>query len=94
MKFLWNDNAYKTSFIAETKAADPKSFLRFFNLMLNDATYLLDESLKVLQEMHEFQQDRADNMIWVSLGEVCAQFVPVLFNSLSNNCLFMDCSNM
>jgi ubiquitin conjugation factor E4 B len=65
VKYLWNhDPAYKNSFILESKKADNKNFLRFCNLLLNDAIFLLDESLKCLNEIHEYQVERSDEQRW------------------------------
>ncbi|EFC48330.1 ubiquitin-protein ligase [Naegleria gruberi] len=55
LKSLWNSTPYKTSFIQITNKTDDTSFMKFFNLLLNDAIYLLDESLKDLQKIKEIQ---------------------------------------
>lgn len=68
-KYLWTDQHYKASFILETKKTDSQTFLKYFNLLLNDANYLLDDSLKCLMEIHEYQQMRTDELKWKSLPE-------------------------
>ena len=55
LKNLWRSTPYKQSFIQITNKTDDTSFMKFFNLLLNDAIYLLDESLKDLQKIKEIQ---------------------------------------
>ena len=39
-------------------------FVRFVNLMINDVTYLMDESLSDLAKIHEIQQEMANAETW------------------------------
>ena len=41
-------------------------FMRFVNLLLNDTTFLLDESLDLLKSIHETQQAMVDKTAWES----------------------------
>lgn len=43
---------------------DPHLFLRFVNMLLNDANYLLDESLAKLAEIRTTQQLMANPQQW------------------------------
>lgn len=52
-KFLWQYKTYREAFVVETNKNT--QFVKFFNLMLNDATYLLDESLKLLNNMRAYE---------------------------------------
>jgi ubiquitin conjugation factor E4 B len=55
-KFLWQFDIYRKAFVTETNKNT--QFIKFFNLMLNDATYLLDESLKLLTNIHTYEQEQ------------------------------------
>jgi len=52
-KFLWQFRTYRDAFVVETNKN--AQFVKFFNLMLNDATYLLDESLKLLTNIRNYE---------------------------------------
>jgi ubiquitin conjugation factor E4 B len=39
-------------------------FVRFVNLMINDVRYLMDESLSELAQIHNIQQEMADQAAW------------------------------
>lgn len=54
---LWASPGHHGRFLAASK--DAELFIRFTNLLLNDATYLLDESISKLAEIHE-RQSRQD----------------------------------
>ena len=41
-------------------------FIRFVNLLLNDTTFLLDESLDLLKSIHETQLAIEDKTVWAS----------------------------
>lgn len=43
-------------------------FVRFVNMLLNDAQYLLDESLSNLTAIHNFQEEVAQTETWESLS--------------------------
>lgn len=73
MEYLWNNEEQRDCFkklaktaLEEMEAVDPPIFLRFINLLINDAIYLLDESLSNLQQIRTLQhaQDAGD---WISL---------------------------
>lgn len=45
-------------------------FIRFINMLINDTTYLLDESLDGLKRIHDFQQLMADSESFSRLSRV------------------------
>lgn len=47
-----------------------KQFVRFVNMIINDATYLLDESLETLKQIHEVQVLMENKTEWEQLGNV------------------------
>ena len=47
-----------------------KQFIRFINMMMNDTTFLLDESLSALTRIHEVQEDMADPAKWAAQNQV------------------------
>eukprot|EP00761_Pharyngomonas_kirbyi_P004692 gb/GECH01004697.1/.p1 GENE.gb/GECH01004697.1/~~gb/GECH01004697.1/.p1 ORF type:complete len:978 (+),score=273.08 gb/GECH01004697.1/:1-2934(+) len=71
---LWYYQEYRQSF--ENLAADLENqksansvFMRFFNLLLNDANYLLDDSLTNLTEIHEIEVLMANKTEWNNLSQ-------------------------
>ena len=65
LKKLWADGAFKVKVIEESQYVfflyrviwirDTEFFVKFVNLLMNDTTYLLDESLKKLAEIKNIQ---------------------------------------
>lgn len=62
MDYLWKIEEQKQCFrdlereaIKNIEAEDPPIFLRFINLLINDAIFLLDESLSNLQQIRQLQ---------------------------------------
>lgn len=41
-------------------------FVRFVNMMVNDVTYLMDESLSDMYKIHEIQTEMADTAVWAA----------------------------
>lgn len=73
MEYLWNTAEQQECFKKlacdaeqNMEAVDPPIFLRFINLLINDAIYLLDESLTNLQAISKMQH-ALDNGEWDSL---------------------------
>uniref|UniRef100_A0A182Y3P4 Ubiquitin conjugation factor E4 A n=1 Tax=Anopheles stephensi TaxID=30069 RepID=A0A182Y3P4_ANOST len=75
MDYLWKIDEQKECFralerqaIENIEAEDPPIFLRFINLLINDAIFLLDESLSNLQQIRQMQgaQDAGE---WESLAQ-------------------------
>lgn len=73
MEYLWSIEEQKECFKAlaleaerNMDAVDPPIFLRFINLLINDAIFLLDESLSNLQQIRTLQNAR-DTGEWSAL---------------------------
>ncbi|KAI0365724.1 ubiquitin conjugation factor E4 [Pilatotrama ljubarskyi] len=58
-KVIWNNQAHRDALKNEA-AVNSERFVRFVNLMINDVTYLLDESLTDLAKIHELQTEMKD----------------------------------
>merc|ERR1719400_913751 len=46
-----------------------KNFIKFINMMMNDTTFLLDESLDALKRIHDVQDDMGDPAKWSSQSQ-------------------------
>ncbi|XP_075151628.1 ubiquitination factor E4A [Haematobia irritans] len=75
MEFLWSKEEYVQNFRqlaneaeANMEATEPPLFLRFINLLINDAIFLLDESLNNLQQIRQLQEAQS-NGEWTNLPE-------------------------
>ncbi|KAK7018070.1 Ubiquitin conjugation factor E4 A [Halocaridina rubra] len=73
IKYLWESPKHKKNFsvlaneaLASMESAKPPLFLRFVNLLINDAIFLLDEGLSYMSQLRESQIER-DNGAWTSL---------------------------
>jgi len=73
LKFLWNDPRGRLAVkelslesIANIEAASPPLMLRFVNLFLNDAVFLLDEAISHLTKIKQEEKDR-DGGEWETL---------------------------
>ncbi|KAI0670862.1 ubiquitin conjugation factor E4 [Trametes maxima] len=58
-KVIWNNQLHRDALKNEA-AHNSERFVRFVNLMINDVTYLLDESLSDLAKIHELQTEMKD----------------------------------
>ncbi|KAA0701456.1 Ubiquitin conjugation factor E4 A [Triplophysa tibetana] len=74
LKYMWGEENYRESFkrLAEyasenLEAMIPPLFLRFLNLLMNDAIYLLDEAIQYLSKIKILQLER-DRGEWDSLA--------------------------
>ncbi|KAI1000314.1 Ubiquitin conjugation factor [Podosphaera aphanis] len=56
IKCIWTNDVYQKRLIQESKT-NTEFFLRFVNLLLNDATYVLDEALTKFPKIHDLQYD-------------------------------------
>lgn len=54
-KSLWEDRRHRQALIQESNSG--KEFVKFVNLLMNDTTFLLDESLDALKRIHEVQEE-------------------------------------
>uniref|UniRef100_A0A0P4VWG4 Ubiquitin conjugation factor E4 A n=1 Tax=Scylla olivacea TaxID=85551 RepID=A0A0P4VWG4_SCYOL len=73
MKYLWELPHHRQKFtelateaLSNMESARPPLFLRFVNLLINDAIYLLDEGLSYMSQLRESQKER-DGGEWDSL---------------------------
>ncbi|KAI0451534.1 ubiquitin fusion degradation protein 2 [Xylaria acuta] len=55
IKTIWPNNVYKEKLSRESRV-NRQFFVQFVNLLLNDATYLLDEALTKLVKIHDYQK--------------------------------------
>ncbi|KAH9841644.1 ubiquitin elongating factor core-domain-containing protein [Rhodofomes roseus] len=58
-KAIWDNSTHREALKKETRTNMDK-FVRFVNLMINDVTYLMDESLSDLAKIHEIQTEMED----------------------------------
>lgn len=63
-KSFWDDEHYMRSVRQESKSG--KQFVRFINMLINDTTFLLDESLESLKRIHEIQEEMESQDVWNS----------------------------
>lgn len=61
MKSMWESptGVHKMAIVQES--ANGKNFIKFINMMMNDTTFLLDESLDALKRIHEVN--------WFNIGQ-------------------------
>ncbi|KAJ3088787.1 hypothetical protein HK102_007908 [Quaeritorhiza haematococci] len=58
LKKIWPEIGHRQKIIVESKRTN--SFVKFVNLLMNDTTYLLDESLSKLTEIRNIENEMAD----------------------------------
>ncbi|KDQ11048.1 hypothetical protein BOTBODRAFT_35587 [Botryobasidium botryosum FD-172 SS1] len=63
-KAIWSNPSHREALDAYAKKLE--TFVRFANLLMNDATYLLDESLTKLAEIHGIQTEMKDQAGWAA----------------------------
>lgn len=64
LKVVWNNSVHREALNIEARNVD--KFVRFINLMINDVTYLMDESLSELTQIHNIQVEMDDQATWNS----------------------------
>ena len=62
IKTMWESPVHKMAIITESHSG--KNFIKFINMMMNDTTFLLDESLDALKRIHDVQDDMSDPAKW------------------------------
>jgi ubiquitin conjugation factor E4 B len=70
VKYLWKIPDYHVSIAAA--ASDPGTFLKFVNALVNDAIFLLDESLSKLSDIRNYQIEMQDRATWAQQEPVSA----------------------
>uniref|UniRef100_A0A915AJU9 Ubiquitin conjugation factor E4 B n=1 Tax=Parascaris univalens TaxID=6257 RepID=A0A915AJU9_PARUN len=64
---LWENTIYRSHMISFARACG-EDFIRFINMVINDATYLLDESLLALKKIHDIET-QMESSEWSTLSE-------------------------
>ncbi|KAJ4482100.1 ubiquitin conjugation factor E4 [Lentinula aciculospora] len=64
LKVVWNNPTHRDALNREAENVD--KFIRFINLMINDVTYLMDESLSELTQIHDIQTEMDNKEQWNS----------------------------
>ncbi|KAF8798969.1 hypothetical protein BYT27DRAFT_7202705 [Phlegmacium glaucopus] len=64
LKVVWDNPTHREALNIEARKVD--KFVRFVNLMINDVTYLMDESLSELTQIHNIQVEMDDQARWKS----------------------------
>ncbi|KAF5382739.1 hypothetical protein D9615_002873 [Tricholomella constricta] len=64
LKVVWDNPTHREALNIEAQNVD--KFVRFVNLMINDVTYLMDESLSELTQIHAIQVEMDDKATWNS----------------------------
>lgn len=60
-KCIWSNDVYKTRLTQESKV-NTDFFVQYVNLLLNDATYLLDECLSKFPKIHDLEVELSPHM--------------------------------
>lgn len=58
-------------FLCSFQTSSGKQFVRYINMLINDTTFLLDESLDSLKRIHEVQEEMKNKEHWEQLPRVC-----------------------
>ncbi|KAI7965561.1 hypothetical protein MJO29_001309 [Puccinia striiformis f. sp. tritici] len=66
LRKVWDNQTHRAALRKESLT---ESFIRFANLLMNDVTYLLDDTLGQLQEAHRIESMMADEEAWQKLPE-------------------------
>uniref|UniRef100_A0A8C5C1E1 Ubiquitination factor E4B, UFD2 homolog (S. cerevisiae) n=1 Tax=Gadus morhua TaxID=8049 RepID=A0A8C5C1E1_GADMO len=64
-KSLWQNAGHHGTFLEEFNSG--KQFVRYINMLINDTTFLLDESLESLKRIHEVQEEMKNKEQWDQL---------------------------
>ncbi|KAG0374728.1 hypothetical protein BGX24_010026 [Mortierella sp. AD032] len=64
LKFVWTNPIHRDMVKVESQKSE--SFVRFANLLMNDTTYLLDEGLSKLAEIHEIEVEMENKTAWAA----------------------------
>ncbi|KAI8804051.1 ubiquitin elongating factor core-domain-containing protein [Cladochytrium replicatum] len=67
VKGVWNDPNHRVKIIQAS--GNTELFVKFVNLLMNDTTYLLDESLSKLTEIRNVQNEMADEATWNAMPQ-------------------------
>lgn len=64
---MWDSPVHRASIVNESN--NGKQFVKFINMLMNDTTFLLDESLESLKRIHEVQELMSDTTAWSALSQ-------------------------
>ncbi len=65
LRQLWEHPVHHDCIVEESKKTQNNAdFIRFVNMLINDTTFLLDESLDSLKAIHETQEAQRDLETW------------------------------
>ncbi|XP_012285979.1 ubiquitin conjugation factor E4 B [Orussus abietinus] len=67
LKSMWDSPVHRASIVNESN--NGKQFVKFINMLMNDTTFLLDESLESLKRIHEVQELMSDLESWSALSQ-------------------------
>lgn len=70
-----------TNLISSVALSSGKQFVRYINMLINDTTFLLDESLESLKRIHEVQEEMKNKEQWEQLPRVCSPTSHFFFSS-------------
>ena len=74
LKQLWEHPTHQVSIkIESANTQDNASFMRFINMLINDTTFLLDESLDALKAIRDTQEAMRDKETWDSQPPVSCE---------------------
>ncbi|XP_049949366.1 ubiquitin conjugation factor E4 B [Schistocerca serialis cubense] len=62
LKGMWDNPLHRQAIINESRSG--KQFVKFVNMLMNDTTFLLDESLESLKRIHEVQELMSQAEAW------------------------------
>ena len=64
-EYLWRVEPHRRAWAALARD-DPSFYMRFINMLINDAIWLLDESMKKLPELREYAAESAEATAWAA----------------------------
>ena len=65
LKSMWESNVHKIAIVNESKSG--KQFVKFINMLMNDTTFLLDESMDALKRVRKemvFCYQNCSDLLW------------------------------
>ncbi|EDV24171.1 uncharacterized protein TRIADDRAFT_26472 [Trichoplax adhaerens] len=71
LKCLWSDIKHQESSFSDRISQG--YFIQFINMLINDTTFLLDESLDTLKSIHNAQEQMEDTVAWGKLSSESQQ---------------------
>jgi hypothetical protein len=72
-RFVWPNSRlewFPTCYHFFPQPRSGKQFVKFINMLMNDTTFLLDESMDALKRIHEVQEEMADAAKWAEQTQV------------------------